>query len=156
MRADLFARALRFCRNRDDAEDLVQETTLRALRFGASYEAGSNARAWLFRIMFSVFVSDCRRRRRQQRAFDALRDDPNAWLKPVTEPAFTALLPPLEGALSGLPPSFAAVIELVDLEQLSYREAAQRLNVPVGTVMSRLHRGRRALAAVVAQPAQAA
>lgn len=156
MRADLYARALRLCRNRDDADDLVQETTLRALRFSTTFEPGSNARAWLFQILFSVFVSDCRRRRRQRRAFDAVRADPNAWLKPVAEPAFMGLLPPLKSALSGLSPSYAAVIKLVDLERLSYREAAERLNVPVGTVMSRLHRGRRALAAAVAEPAQAA
>lgn len=140
-------RALRLCLNATDAQDLVQDAVERALRFESSYEPGTNLRAWMHQILFSVFVTRCRRAVRERRALDCLTHDPCAWTRRDDPPAMRALSAGVEGALEDLPASFAAVVRLVDLEEHSYKEAAAELGVPVGTVMSRLFRGRRLLAA---------
>jgi RNA polymerase sigma-70 factor, ECF subfamily len=143
---ELFARALKLSKNRNDAEDLVQEAMERALRFDAQFEPGTNYRGWLHQILFSVFVTRCRRRRREHRALELLATDPNTWARPTPCTEAMALSPGVVGALEALPEHFSRVVKLVDLEELSYREAAEKLEVPVGTVMSRLFRGRKALA----------
>jgi RNA polymerase sigma-70 factor (ECF subfamily) len=146
---DLRARALRLGLDRATADDLVQDTVERALRFSAQYVAGTNLRAWAQQILFSVFITRYRRARRERNALRALSSDPCAWTTPETfarPDADVALTRTTRARLDALPTGFRAVIELVDLEQQSYREAAQVLGVPVGTVMSRLHRGRRLLA----------
>jgi len=130
----------------DEAEDLVQDTIERALRFEPSYEIGTNLRAWMHQILFSVFITRCRRRRREQRALDALGSDPCSWTRRDDPPAMSRLTRRVEDALDALPRQFAAAVKLVDLCELSYKEAAEVLQVPVGTVMSRLFRGRRLLA----------
>jgi len=145
----LRARALRLSRDGSAAEDLVQDTLERALRFASTFEPDTNLRAWMHKILMSVFVSRCRRLRRERRALDWLASDPCAWTNsdgPVEQPA---LLPSVEGAINRLPPQFACVIRLVDLGEHSYKDAAARLGVPVGTVMSRLFRGRQLLAAAL-------
>jgi RNA polymerase sigma-70 factor, ECF subfamily len=142
----LRARALKLCFDPTEAEDLVQDTVERALRFERTYQAGTNLRAWVQQILFSVFVTRCRRRRRERRALDALLFDPCAWTHGDEPPAMSALSRRVEKAIGALPPQFAAVIRLVDIGEHSYRDAAERLGVPVGTVMSRLFRGRRLLA----------
>jgi RNA polymerase sigma-70 factor (ECF subfamily) len=153
-------RALRLCGDRALADDVVQDALERALRFEAQYERGTNLRAWLFRILFSVFVTRWRRRRRERRALENLAVDPCAWIVPSGFPA-----PDIgEGALSAstrrkldaLPEGFRAAVVLVDLEQRSYREAARELGIPVGTVMSRLHRARKVLAALIDSEREAA
>jgi RNA polymerase sigma-70 factor (ECF subfamily) len=141
----LRARALRLCRNPSDAEDLLQDTIERALRFEASFEPGTNLKAWLHQILFSVFVSRCRRLRRERRALDVLSSDPCAWLRDEVPQPHPGLSRSLESAIEALPQQFAAVIRLVDIGERSYRDAADQLGVPVGTVMSRLFRGRRLL-----------
>jgi RNA polymerase sigma-70 factor, ECF subfamily len=140
-------RALRLCRDRDLADDLLQETALRALSFEGSYKADTNLKAWLHQILFSVFVTRCRSRRRNQRFLLQHAGDPNLWCGD-REPARPneGLSPPVERAIAALPRQFGAVVVLVDLQDLSYGEAAEQLGVPIGTVMSRLHRGRRLLA----------
>jgi RNA polymerase sigma-70 factor (ECF subfamily) len=147
----LRAHAFRRTRNRVEANDIVQEASLRALAFAWSYEPGTNVRAWLHQVLESVFVSQCRKRTRERRAFDALGRDPCAWTQKDAAPAMLALSPRVGHALEALAPGFREVVRLVDVEELSYRDAAERLQVPVGTVMSRLFRGRRLLAGALAE-----
>jgi RNA polymerase sigma-70 factor (ECF subfamily) len=129
------------------AEDLVQDTVERALRFEAHYKQGTNLRAWVHQILFSVFMTRCRQSRRERNALEALVTDPLAWTYPDERINDMSSLPPaLARALGDLPVGFRHALELVDLDELAYKEAAALLDVPVGTVMSRLHRGRRLLA----------
>ena len=139
-------RALKLCRERDAADDLLQETALRALSFEASYQADTNLKAWLHQILFSVFITRCRRRRRNGRFLAEHSADPNLWCT-SSEPARPneGLSPPVQRAIRALPVHFGQVVVLVDLQEMSYGEAAAELGVPIGTVMSRLHRGRRLL-----------
>lgn len=148
----LNARALSLCRKQSDAHDLVQDTVLRALRFEASYERDSNLRGWLQQILFSVFITRCRKSTRERRALTALAGDPCAWTQPEALPQRQSLPRPMSKALEALPMQFSAVVRLVDLEERSYKDAANELSVPVGTVMSRLFRGRRLLAEALAEP----
>jgi len=149
LRTELFARALRLSRNASLAEDLVQDTVERAMKFESHFIPGTNARAWLFQILFSVFITRCRRNRREQRALSCLSADPCAWTLPEGGPAMGNLTPGLSDQLALLPESFRRAVELVDLNEMSYRDAADRMGVPVGTVMSRLHRGRKLLASAL-------
>jgi RNA polymerase sigma-70 factor (ECF subfamily) len=148
---DLRARALRLSGDGAAANDITQDTLERAVRFVARYEPGSNLRAWTFQILFNVFVSRWRRIRRERRALEMLSSDPGAWPHPTDfvspDAGPGALLPSVCRKLDALPAVFRTAIVLVDLESLSYRDAARELGVPVGTVMSRLHRGRKLLAA---------
>ena len=143
---ELFGRAMRMARSPELAQDLVQDTCERAMRFEAQYQPGTNLRAWVYQILFSVFVTRCRRGRRERNALDVLSSDPCAWTMPDAAAVMHDLSPPVAGALDQLPRGFRDAVVLVDIEELSYKDAAQRLGVPVGTVMSRLHRGRRLLA----------
>jgi RNA polymerase sigma-70 factor, ECF subfamily len=141
----LYPRALQLCRNRDQAADLVQDTVERAMRFWKQFTLGSNLKAWLSQILFSVFVTGRRRATRERRALESLTHDPCAWTHRDPAPLMTALPAPLKTALLSIPDAFGKAVLLVDVHGLSYREAALQLGVPVGTVMSRLHRGRRML-----------
>ena len=146
---ELRARALRLSSDRATADDLVQDTVERALKFADQYERGTNLRAWAYQILFSVFVTRYRRVRRERNALRNLASDPCAWTLPerFSPPdATAALTPSTQVELESLPQGFRTVLTLVDLEQRSYREAATALGLPVGTVMSRLHRGRKLLA----------
>lgn len=153
---DLRGRAARLCGDRTTADDLVQDAIERALRFADQYERGTNLRAWAQQILFSVFVTRYRRSRRERNAMRVLASDPNAWTAPASfapPDAAAPLTPSTRARLAQLPRTFRLVIELVDLGDQSYREAADQLGVPVGTVMSRLHRGRRLLAQGLARQA---
>jgi RNA polymerase sigma-70 factor (ECF subfamily) len=151
---ELRPRALKLCRDRDAADDLLQETALRALCFEGSYQADTNLKAWLFQILFSVFVTRCRRRRRAGRFLTEHAADPNLWCT-RREPSRPneGLSPPVRRAIGELPQQFGQVVVLVDLQDLSYSEAAEELGVPIGTVMSRLHRGRRLLTGMLSDAA---
>jgi RNA polymerase sigma-70 factor (ECF subfamily) len=148
---ELRARAMRLCGDRAGADDVVQDAVERALRFADQYERGTNLRAWAFQILFSVFVTKWRRRRRERNALENLASDPCAWTVPTSfvspDAGPGALTPSTLRKLDALPEGFRAVVIMVDLQQRSYRDAAKELGVPVGTVMSRLHRGRKLLAA---------
>lgn len=137
-----------------DADDLVQETFARALAARHRYQAGSNGRAWLCRILCNLAVSERRRRARDER----LRSRVIALSPPpANEPEPHALDDAdLAAALAELHPAERRILELAELEELSYREIAHALECPVGTVMSRLHRARRRLrqAAHATLPAQ--
>jgi RNA polymerase sigma-70 factor (ECF subfamily) len=152
---ELRGRALRLTGNAATADDLVQDTVERALRFRAQYELGTNLRAWAYQILFSVFVTRYRRGRREKNALRDLTTDPNAWTMPAAKlaPSAFGLTRVTRKKLDAMPTTFRSVIELVDLEERSYREAAECLGVPVGTVMSRLHRGRKLLAAELREAA---
>ena len=146
----LFGFALRLTRNRDDAGDLVQETYLRALRTFGGFTPGTNAKAWLFRILYSIFANDCRRRgRRPSVAMDDVapqfeRLAVESWRRGGGERSFEDKAA-LEDALARNPEEFRAAVLLVDVEGLTYDEAAHALGCPVGTVRSRLSRARRAI-----------
>jgi RNA polymerase sigma-70 factor (ECF subfamily) len=157
---ELRARALRLSGNPALADDIAQDALERALRFASQYQRGTNLRAWALQIVFSVFVTRWRRRRRERVALEQLAADPCAWTVPAGFPAPDAgdhaLTPSTVRKLDALPEGFRAVIVLVDLERHTYRDAARELGVPVGTVMSRLHRGRKLLAAQIDDERQAA
>lgn len=156
----LYRTALRLTRNRAEAEDVVQDTYLRAFKSFHRFTPGTNCRAWLFTIQRHVFLNRVRRRQHEQ-----LGDEPTleAAVASATAPAsaspedefFQGVLPDeIDRALRALPPFFREAVILVDLEGFSYKEAAQALECPVGTVMSRLSRSRRLLRRAL-QPAGA-
>ena len=140
-------RARRLCKNEADAADLVQDTVLRALSYEGSFVPGSNLGAWLQRILQTVFLSKCRRNGRGRRALLALSLDPCGWPERETAAPNAGLTGAATRALGTLPDGFRKVVELVDLHDFEYRDAAAELGVPIGTVMSRLYRGRRLLRA---------
>src|SRR5687768_5225785 len=153
----LYAGALRMTRNPPDAEDLVQETMLRAYRAFDRFEAGTNLKAWLFRILTNAYINTYRKKQREPKkvSSDELEDfDLFQELKnhdaSFTRSAETAVLDSLIDsdiieALDDLPEQFRLAVVLSDLEDFSYAEMAEIMDVPLGTVMSRLHRGRKAL-----------
>jgi RNA polymerase sigma-70 factor (ECF subfamily) len=146
---ELRGRAYRLGGDPTVADDLVQDTVERALKFAGQYERGTNLRAWVYQILFSVFVTRYRRTRRERNALRHLSTDPCAWTVPerfAPPEAKVSLTAATKEKLAGLPETFRTVLTLVDLDELTYREAASELGVPVGTVMSRLHRGRKLLA----------
>jgi RNA polymerase sigma-70 factor (ECF subfamily) len=146
---DLRRRASRLAITPAAADDLVQDTVERALRFSSQYDPGSNLRGWAYQVLFSVFVTGYRRRRRERRGLEVLSATPSAWTYRsafVAPDAQLGLTPSASAALASLPAGFRDVHSLVDLGEHTYREAADMLDVPLGTVMSRLHRARRMLA----------
>ena len=156
LRPRLYQRALRLTRNPAEAEDVVHDTTVRALRFAHQYQAGTNVNAWLQQVLKSVFLTECRRRGRQRRAYDTFRIDPCAWLSKDDRPAMTSLSRGPRLAMEKLPECYRSAVELIDLQGMSYRDAANKLRVPIGTVMSRLYRGRKLLAAELREVPMAA
>ena len=153
----LYGTALRMTRNPADAEDLVQETFLRAYRAWDRFEPGTNLKAWLFKIMTNLFISSYRARRREPitvstddtEEFDLYRNlvDQDGQLGRSAESIVIDRLvdDDVKDALSNLPENFRIPVLLADVEGFSYREIADMMAVPIGTVMSRLHRGRKAL-----------
>lgn len=151
----LFGTALRLTRNRQDAEDLLQETYLKAFAHYDGFQEGTNLKAWLFRILKNGFINGYRQRKAGPREVDLERDATSfeAALEEVVPASATPedelVAGTLDGdvarALASLPEDFRLVVELVDLQDFSYREVADILEVPLGTVMSRLYRGRRLL-----------
>lgn len=152
---DLRRRARGLARTVERAEDLVQDTIERALRFRDSFRSGSQLRAWLMRILHNVFVSQHRRVVTERRILEGARVDPNGWARDRPTLLLPGLSPNVAAAMDSLPEHLREVVRLVDLEERSYRDAAEFAQVPVGTVMSRLHRGRARLAAALAEPVAA-
>lgn len=152
----LYNYALRMTNNAADADDLVQETFLKAFRFWDKYEKGTNIRAWLFRIMKNSYINRYRREAKEpdtvdyeeiQNFYNAIRDEKSD-THDTPESAFGNLLDDdLAGAISALPEDFRTVVILCDIEGLTYEEIAEFLDCPLGTVRSRLHRGRSLLRA---------
>ncbi|MFZ8925253.1 MAG: sigma-70 family RNA polymerase sigma factor [Candidatus Nanopelagicales bacterium] len=154
----LYSAALRMTRNRADAEDLVQETMLRGYRSFHTFTEGTNLRAWLFRILTNVYINRYRAAQRRPDESD-LADVEDMYLYrrvPSMESAAASLSAEeqfldlftddeVKTALENLPESFRLPVLLADVEGFAYREIAEMLDVPIGTVMSRLHRGRKAM-----------
>jgi RNA polymerase sigma-70 factor, ECF subfamily len=154
----LYSAALRMTRNPADAEDLVQETYLKAYRAFGSFKEGTNLKAWLYRILTNTFINSYRARRRRPEqtelddvedlylyrrlggleAVSAGRSAEEEVLEHFTESE-------VKEAVEALPEQFRIALLLADVEGFSYKEIAEILDIPIGTVMSRLHRGRRAL-----------
>ena len=147
--------ARRFVSTREEAEDLVQDTYARAFRSWQSYTPGTNLRAWLLRILTNLNVD--RGRRIQRRPDETPLEENDYYLaNKIVQSGGEQVLDQdrvverlsqdsIVNALSEIPPQFRDVVVLVDIGDFSYADAAQILDVPIGTVMSRLHRGRRAL-----------
>ncbi|HYV02396.1 MAG TPA: sigma-70 family RNA polymerase sigma factor [Actinomycetota bacterium] len=151
----LYAAAYRLTRNAADAEDLVQETYLRAFRGFHQFEPGTNLKAWLYRILTNTFINSYRKKQREpQTVSDEEVEDWYLYSKmadegfePSAETSVIESLPDeeVQEALSSLPEQFRVAVLLADVEGFSYKEIAEMTGVPIGTVMSRLHRGRKAL-----------
>lgn len=138
---ELLRVASRLCGSAESGEDLLQETYLQAWRSFHRFETGTNCRAWLYKILLFTYSAQKRKRARQPFLVDLdAAGDTALSVDAPTPDALTAEA--VRAAFDRLPENFRTSILLVDIEGLTYREAAQALNVPVGTVMSRLSRGR--------------
>src|ERR1700760_1975356 len=149
----LFSAAYEMTRNSADAEDLVQETYLRAHQKCDSFQ-GEHLRGWLRRILTNTFINSYHSRRRRPEVLGLEADDRAAGSgrDPADEVLDGLLDEELRSALQSLPPLNLRVVLLADVEGYSYKEIAQLTGSPIGTVMSRLHRGRQALKAALTQP----
>ncbi len=149
----LFATALRLTRNRSDAEDLVQDTFVKVFRFANRFERGTNLKAWLFTILHNTWRNRRRDASREAVEVDSDRveqaatrpDGPAAFDTPERILMRATLDADLQAALDELPDAFREAVWLRDVEEFSYAEIAEMLGIPLGTVMSRISRGRRQL-----------
>jgi RNA polymerase sigma-70 factor (ECF subfamily) len=154
----LYSAALRMTRNPADAEDLVQETYLRAYRGFGGFETGTNLRAWLYRILTNTYINSYRakQRRPDERQLEEIEDlylyrrlgaVEEAMASRSAEDELMDLFTDdeVKAALDALPEQFRIAVYLADVEGFSYKEIAEILEIPIGTVMSRLHRGRKAM-----------
>ena len=153
----LYSNALRLTRNSNDAEDLVQETYLRAFRFWKSFKKDTSVKAWLFKIQTNVFLTNYKKKKRQreilqdaqseQKALDGVLYQKSSLNHASPEKVFQEnhLSKPVEEALHNMSDDFRLVVILCDIQGFSYKETAESIGCPVGTVMSRLYRGRKQL-----------
>jgi len=152
----LYGAALRLTRSESDAEDLVQDTLLKAYRFYDRFEPGTNFRAWLLRVLTNTFINKYRRTHRERKLLDGDSGEPvgdgvmsRAAMRALTDPVGETMRPLLareiQVALDELSDEHRLMIVLADVEELSYKEIADIVGCPIGTVMSRLHRARKQL-----------
>jgi RNA polymerase sigma-70 factor (ECF subfamily) len=152
----LYGTALRLTRNERDAEDLVQDVVLRAYRYWSKFERGTNCKAWMFKILTNTFINRYHAKRRdQEMVFQASEEAATqdilshevreASRDPEGAIASRLLSDDVVRALESLPADFRIAVLLADVEEFSYKEIADIMECPVGTVMSRLYRGRRLL-----------
>ena len=152
----LYSAALRLTRNERDAEDLVQDALVRAYRFFDKFERGTNIKAWLFKILTNTFINRYRRKAKERSVVEGVeqqtvterffsRDMSNLSDDPETYIFERLLSDDVLGAIDDLPVDFRLVVILADIQEFSYKEIAEIVGCPVGTVMSRLFRGRRLL-----------
>ena len=152
----MYAVACKLTRNPTEAEDLVQDAFVKAMRARQQFQAGTNLKAWLFRILTNTFINKYRRGGLERSVLDGPDADPLAdgWVSASTmrqlrDPEMLALMPIVQDeirrALDALPAEFRLAVILCDVEEFSYEEIAQMMGCPIGTVMSRLHRGRKLL-----------
>ncbi|MFN2558014.1 MAG: sigma-70 family RNA polymerase sigma factor [Nitriliruptorales bacterium] len=158
----LYSAALRYTRNPADAEDLVQETFAKAFSAFHQFEPGTNLRAWLYRILTNTYINQYRRRQRRPDEYPQEEIDDFSlydWIGGAGRSAEVEVLEHITAeevrqALADLPESFRLAVYLADVEGFSYKEIADIMGTPVGTVMSRLHRGRKALQRALAEYAR--
>jgi len=155
MLPSIYSAALRMTRSPSDAEDLVQETYLRAFRGFQGFEEGTNLKAWMYRILTNTFINMYRKKQREPMTVSG--DEMGDWylyerldgsaVGPSAESSVLEAIPEedVKAAVDALPEGFRVVVLLVDVEGFSYKETAEMLGIPIGTVMSRLHRGRKSL-----------
>jgi len=154
--ASLYSTAVRLTGNRADAEDLVQETYLRAYRSYATFQEGTNLRAWLFRILTNAHINRYRARQRRPEEtelddiddlylYRRLREESRYGRSAEDQLLESFSEAEVVAAVEALPEAYRMAVLLADVEGFSYKEIAEMLEIPVGTVMSRLHRGRKAL-----------
>jgi RNA polymerase sigma-70 factor (ECF subfamily) len=152
----MYGVACKLTRNPTEAEDLVQDAFVKAMRAREQFNTGTNLKAWLFRILTNTFINKYRRGGLERSVLDGPDADPLAdgWvsantMRQLREPETLALMPLVEAeiqrALDALPAEFRLAVVLCDVEEFSYEEIAQIMGCPIGTVMSRLHRGRKLL-----------
>lgn len=150
----LFNFAFHLTSDEDDANDLVQETFLKGYRFISSYQQGTNAKAWLFKILKNGFINDYRRKSKQPNrvdyddivSFHDTDDEGHVEYLDLRQELFQGMLgDEVTRALSELPVDFKTIILLCDIEEFSYEEIAKIIDIPIGTVRSRLHRARNIL-----------
>lgn len=150
----LYGAALRLTRSAADADDLVQDAFLKAYRFYDRFEPGTNLRAWLLRILTNTFINKYRRVHRERKVLDGDDAEPvgdgvmsRAAMRALQDPDGDAMRPlvtaEIQKALDELPDDYRLMIVLADVEELSYKEIADIVGCPIGTVMSRLHRARK-------------
>lgn len=157
----MYGAAYRLTRNPRDAEDLVQDSLLRAFRFWDSFQQDSNCKAWLLRIVTNTFINEYQRRKRSREVLDAataeqdatdgvlVHSDANDKVSPEKAMLQSSVSDDVQRALESLPDDFRTAVILCDMQGLSYKEIAEIMECPVGTVMSRLFRGRKLLAAAL-------
>jgi RNA polymerase sigma-70 factor (ECF subfamily) len=157
----LYGAAYRLTRNPRDAEDLVQDSLLRAYRFWDSFQQDSNCKAWLLRIVTNTFINEYQRRKRTREVLDAASAEQDATdgvlvqasagdkQSPDQALLASSVSDDVQRALDSLPDDFRTAVILCDMQGLSYKEIAEIMETPVGTVMSRLFRGRKLLAAAL-------
>jgi len=152
----LYSAALRLTKNERDAEDLVQDTCMRAYRFFDKFERGTNIKAWLFKILTNTFINRYRRKVKERSVVEGVeresvhdqfvsRDATDFAANPEQYFFDRLLSDDVLRAIDALPIDFRLVVILADLQEFSYKEIAEILECPVGTVMSRLFRGRKLL-----------
>jgi len=157
----LYATAMRLTRNRPDAEDLVQDTVVKALRFASQFKRGTNLRAWLYTILHNTWRNRRRDASREAVDVDSERveqaasgpDGPIALDTPERILLRGTLDADLQDALDSLPEAFREAVWLRDVDEFTYAEIAEMLAIPIGTVMSRISRGRRLLFERLRRPA---
>jgi RNA polymerase sigma-70 factor (ECF subfamily) len=158
----MYGAAIRYTRDPVEAQDLIQETVLKAFSSYQQFQQGTNLRAWLYRILHTTYISMYRKKQRRPQEtlqdptddfslYDAARTGPSAEhevLSRLTDDE-------IKQALADLPETFRMAVYLADVEEFSYKEIAEIMDTPIGTVMSRLHRGRKALQKALADYASA-